>query len=125
VIRSRTHSEQDRGRRSQVDDTKFDSIARMYGAGASRRNLLKGIFGLGGGMVAAVALSGGTDAARRGYGGPSGPGVPNDLQICPALGCCAMCSPYLPVIGQFVTCVQQQGLACQYCADHAGGCRLI
>jgi hypothetical protein len=108
-----------------VDDSLFYSIARMYCGGASRRKLLKGILGLGGGMVAAVALSGGSEAARRGYGGPSGPGVPNDLQICPALGCCAMCSPYLPVIGQFVTCVQQQGLSCQYCADHAGGCRLI
>src|SRR3954451_15256538 len=93
-------------RRSLVDCTKFDALSKTYGSGTSRRALLKGILGLGGGLLAGSTLAGRTEAARRGYRGPIAPLEPNDLQICPALGCCAMCVQSIPVMGQFVSCVQ-------------------
>ena len=49
-----------------MDDRRFDSLAKSFASGASRRSVLKGILGLGGGALAGgIALEGDADAARR------------------------------------------------------------
>ena len=53
-----------------MDDRRFDALIRAFGQGGSRRALLKGLLGLGG-VTAAGAVLHDTEAARRGYSGPS------------------------------------------------------
>lgn len=108
-----------------MDDARFDSIAKACGSATNRRALLRGMVALAGGLLAGGVLTSSASAARRGYNGPDAPAEPNDISICPAVGCCASCVQSIPVIAQFVGCVQQQGLSCQYCAEHTNGCRLI
>ena len=49
-----------------MDDRRFDSLVKSFASGGSRRSMLKGVHGLGGGALAGGALlAGETDAARR------------------------------------------------------------
>jgi hypothetical protein len=54
-----------------MDDQRFDSIARKLASSSSRRIALKGLLGIGGISVAGMAGYDRTDAARRGFSGPS------------------------------------------------------
>lgn len=49
-----------------MDNRRFDALVRSLATGANRRQLLRGMLGLGGGAIAAGTLFGGeVDAARR------------------------------------------------------------
>jgi hypothetical protein len=48
-----------------MDDRRFDSLIRQFGSGGSRRQLLKGFFGLGGVLVAGSLRPSELRAARR------------------------------------------------------------
>jgi hypothetical protein len=72
-----------------MDDQRFDSIARELASSSSRRRALKGFLGIGAVTVAGLAGYGHTDAARRGFSGPSLPLTPTpvcvaDGNTCPA-----------------------------------------
>jgi hypothetical protein len=56
-----------------VDDRKFDWLAKGLAEGRSRRSLIKTLFGIGAGMAAGAGALGATDAARRGFSGPTVP----------------------------------------------------
>lgn len=47
-----------------MDDRRFDALARSLASGANRRQMLKGLLGLGGGAIAGATLHA-ADAARR------------------------------------------------------------
>ena len=65
-----------------MDDRRFDSLVRTMASGRSRRQVLRGLFGLGAGSVAAATFAGGADAARRGYSGPNVPLPPSCYNTC-------------------------------------------
>lgn len=71
---------------------------------------------------AALCASTRTSRSRRNY-----PGACEIGQIfrLPGAGLLRLLPPVDPVIAQFVGCVQQQGLSCQYCAEQMNGYRLI
>jgi len=48
-----------------MDDRRFDSLTRSLASGSSRRQVLKGLLGLGGAAAAAGSLASEADAARR------------------------------------------------------------
>jgi hypothetical protein len=82
-----------------VEDRRFDAIARSLASGTSRRQVLKGLLGLGAGTVAVTSAASVTDAARRGYPGPSFPAPPGDSctphcpeNYCGGDGCGGQCS---------------------------------
>jgi hypothetical protein len=57
-----------------MDDRDFDRFSRSLASGRSRRALLKGALGLGAAALTGVAWSQrGTEAARRGFSGPTFP----------------------------------------------------
>lgn len=57
-----------------MDDRRFDRMTRTLAGETNRRDLLRRVLGVAGAGGIAVALSArGTDAARRGYSGPSIP----------------------------------------------------
>jgi hypothetical protein len=78
-----------------MDDRRFDSIARSLASGASRRQVLKGALGLGAG-AATLVLTNDADAARRGYPGlpwVSPPCRPScDGSTCGDDGCGGLCA---------------------------------
>jgi hypothetical protein len=53
-----------------MDDRRFDNLARALSRGSSRRSILRGLLGLGG-LAAGAAVIADTDAARRGFSGPT------------------------------------------------------
>jgi hypothetical protein len=54
-----------------MDDRRFDGLTRALATGRNRREVMKGLLGIGAGAVAGGALFGqGTEAARRGFSGP-------------------------------------------------------
>ncbi len=65
-----------------MDDRRFDSLVRTMASGASRRQVLKGLLGLGAGSVGAAVVAGGADAARRGYSGPNVQPPPSCYNTC-------------------------------------------
>jgi hypothetical protein len=59
-----------------MDDRRFDTLARALAGTHNRRDLLKRLLGMGAGAAAVVALPGhATEAARRGFSGPTFPTV--------------------------------------------------
>lgn len=90
-----------------MDDRRFDSLTRQAGAG-NRRGFLKVLLGLGGAAVTSAVLLVDTDAARRGFSGPSlpmptptptpPPCTPQSSNYCGVSGTCCpegqWCSPY-------------------------------
>ena len=53
-----------------MDDHRFDALTRSLASGRNRRDVVKGLLGIGAGALVAGALSGQkTEAARRGFGG--------------------------------------------------------
>ena len=70
-----------------MDDRRFDSLARSLAAGRSRREVIKGMLGLGGAAVAGIALaSDDAQAARRGFSGPTLP-TPTCVPQCAGAVC--------------------------------------
>lgn len=66
-----------------MDDRRFDGLVRSFGAGCSRKTLLKGLLGVGFTVSAASLLSpGDTEAARRGFSGPRFPTPPPCVPVC-------------------------------------------
>lgn len=53
-----------------MDDRRFDALTRRLGQNGSRRSLLRSLIGLGG-LAATGAVLRDTEAARRGFSGPS------------------------------------------------------
>ena len=98
----------------QMDDRQFDALVRSLAAGRSRRQVLKGMLGLGGAAAAtAAALPDQADAARRGYSGPKFPTacVPNcDGTTCGANGCGGTCP-----CRQGLVCISGTGLCAWPC----------
>lgn len=81
-----------------MEEHRFDAMTRSLASGQNRRQILKGILGLGGAAVASVATLGRTKAARRGY---SGPAIPYNLcnchgKTCGSNGCGGSCGPCEP-----------------------------
>src|SRR5215207_5722521 len=67
------HRRTSRGR-ELMDDRRFDTFVRSLAVGHTRRDVLKRLLGVGTGAVAVVALPGhATEAARRGFSGPTFP----------------------------------------------------
>ena len=54
-----------------MDDRRFDALTRRLGTLSSRRSALKALVGLGGLLTTGAVIHGQTDAARRGFSGPS------------------------------------------------------
>lgn len=107
-----------------MDDRRFDSIARSLASGTNRRQILKGLLGLGAGSIVATVTVTETDAARRGYSGPSTPNGPEyETKVCPRPSCCAMCPTDFSVLNQFAICVLRTSQTCAECAQ-AVGCRI-
>jgi hypothetical protein len=106
-----------------MDERGFDALVRSLAAGRSRRQVLKGLLGLGGAAVAtAAALPDDAHAARRGHSGPvfPTPCVPTcDGTTCGANGCGGTCS-----CGRDLLCIPDTGLCGRVCApsDPSGSC---
>jgi len=78
-----------------MDDQRFDSLVRSFASGANRRQILKGVLGLGAGVAgAALTAMDDADAARRGFPGPRiFPCEPQcDGTSCGSNGCGGSCS---------------------------------
>lgn len=60
-----------------MDSSRFDAVARSLAAGTSRRNMLRALLGLGGGMLAAGTF-GPVEAARRPRPTPNAPACPGE-----------------------------------------------
>ena len=99
-----------------MDDQRFDSITRKLASGTSRRAALKGLLGIGGVAVAGLAGSGQTDAARRGFSGPSFSLTPTPICVAngntcpedpadPSLCCSGYCCKFIHDPGPGVCCV--------------------
>ncbi len=80
VYDARTHSRQRISTSSYswrmwtMDDRRFDSLSRALASTHNRRDLLKRVLGMGAGAAAVVALPRhATEAARRGFSGPTFP----------------------------------------------------
>jgi hypothetical protein len=102
-----------------MDDRKFDTLTRQAGAG-NRRGFLKVLLGLGGTAVISAALLGDTDAARRGFSGPS---LPSPTPTPPPPSCTPDSPNYCGVSG---TCCPE-GQDCTpsgCCASGEGACWL-
>jgi hypothetical protein len=104
-----------------MDDRRFDSLVRSLAAGRSRREILKGVLGLGGAAVVGAAVaSNHAEAARRGFSGPRFPTpcVPQcDGATCGGDGCGGTCGDCLG--GQ--TCFE--GVCFNSCDPNGGpGC---
>lgn len=70
-----------------MDDRGFDSIVRSLALGTSRRKLIKGVLGLGGGVVAGAAVfENNAEAARRGFTKPTLP-PPPCVPVCDGSTC--------------------------------------
>lgn len=84
----------------QMDDRRFDALARSLASASNRRQVLKGLLGLGG-VTAAGAIAPGADAARRPAPTPKPPSCPgqqtwqNGACTCPpnTTGCGPDCCP--------------------------------
>ena len=100
-----------------MDDRRFDALVRSLAVGRSRRQVLRGMLGLGGAaVVTAAALPDDALAARRGYGGPPRPGacVPTcDGTTCGADGCGGTCS-----CGHGLLCIEGAGLCGLLCTGN-------
>lgn len=70
-----------------MDDGRFDAFAVRLGT-VGRRGFLKVLLGLGGAAVTSAVLLVDTDAARRGFSGPSlpMPAPETKVEICHAVG---------------------------------------
>jgi hypothetical protein len=99
-----------------MDDQRFDSIARKLASSTSRRAALKGLLGIGGVAVAGLAGSGQTDAARRGFSGPSFSLTPTPICVAngntcpedpadPSQCCSGYCCKFIHDPGPGVCCV--------------------
>lgn len=56
-----------------MDDRRFDSLVQSLAGIRNRRGILKGLLGVSAGFGAARVAAGETDAARRGFSGPTFP----------------------------------------------------
>ena len=69
---------------ASMDDRRFDWLAKGVAEGRSRRSLLKTLLGVGAGVAVGVPVLGETDAARRGFSGPTAPtAVPTQVPPTP------------------------------------------
>lgn len=78
-----------------MDDQRFDTFVRALASGSNRRQIMKGVFGLGAGaVVGALVATNEADAARRGFPGPRiFPCEPQcDGTTCGSDGCGGTCS---------------------------------
>jgi hypothetical protein len=69
-----------------MDDRRFDAFTRRLGSHSSRRSILKGLLGVGGIAATGAVIHGQTEAARRGFSGPSfpfpSPPTPSPTPVC-------------------------------------------
>jgi hypothetical protein len=72
-----------------MDDRRFDWLTKELAQGRNRRSLLKVALGLGAGIAAGTSALQSTDAARRGFTGPSLPTPTPE----PPVGCASGSSP--------------------------------
>lgn len=106
-----------------MDEKRFDDLAKRVGG--SRRSLLKKMVGLGGAAAVARLSVSQAEAARRGYGGPSGPPPNDDYRFCTlAGGCCIECSLVFWTSASTITrriekCLFEQHRGCHECAEAA------
>lgn len=56
-----------------MDNRHFDELTRALAAAHNRRAVVRGLLGLGAGVLAGAVSVSGTDAARRGFSGPKLP----------------------------------------------------
>jgi hypothetical protein len=59
-----------------TDCRRFDDLTRVLASGFDRRTIVRGMLSLGGAALAGASLTGGAEAARRGYAGPTFPSPP-------------------------------------------------
>jgi hypothetical protein len=79
-----------------MDDRRFDSFVKTVATRSNRRRLLTGMLGLGAGAVVASIATDSTEAARRGFAGPT---LPTPPAMCTSDGdpcsdgseCCSHC----------------------------------
>ncbi len=97
-----------------MDDRRFDAIARKLASSSSRRTALKGLLGIGGVAVAGLVRNGQTEAARRGFSGPTFSFSPTPPPICfadgdacptdPSQCCSSVCCKHIDDPGPGVCC---------------------
>ena len=103
-----------------MDHRRFDSITKQLGSGSSRRSVLKGLLGVGGIAATGLVIHGQTEAARRGFSGPTFPSLhtptptPAPTPTCIAngdpcdifdpAGCCSQCCMRVGQTETFVCC---------------------
>jgi hypothetical protein len=56
-----------------MDNRRFDALVQSFAQRRNRRTVLKSMFGLGASAVAFRGMAGETEAARRGFSGPTFP----------------------------------------------------
>ena len=59
-----------------MDNRRFDELTRVLASGHNRRAVVRGMLGLIGGALAGATVTGGAEAARRGFAGPTFPPTP-------------------------------------------------
>ena len=69
-----------------MDDQRFDSLVRSLASGGSRRQVLKGMLGIGV-VLGGAAATQGADAARRGFAGPTFPTLTPCQPVCVGSTC--------------------------------------
>ena len=90
-----------------MDDRRFDALTRRLGTLSSRRSALKGLVGLGGILTTGAVIHGQTDAARRGFSGPSFFPTPTPTPACAPFG--ELCSFENPGACCSRTCAETGG----------------
>src|SRR5690349_23475868 len=95
--------------RADMEDRRFDTLARAFASGSNRRAMLKGLLGLGVAATAGAAMgSGSAEAARRTTPTPTPPACPGNQHwdgaacVCPDDN--TICGPTCCPNGQSVCC---------------------
>jgi hypothetical protein len=104
-----------------VDDRKFDTLARRLGSAQNRRSLLKGVIGMAGIATAGAFVHGQTNAARRGFSGPTF--FPTEVPTAVPTSDCipAVVSCNLPPTGETVGILRPFMCPFENCCDFCAG----
>ncbi len=113
-----------------MDNQRFDALAKRIGSG-NRRDLLKGLLGLGGIALTGTLLVNDASAARRGYSSPSVPvliGCP-EFSVSDGRGGCRCIGGYQPCSSRnkpdtVAACCHPDGQCCRdgTCRDPGSLC---
>jgi hypothetical protein len=121
-------------REGMMDSRRFDELTRVLASGYDRRAVVRGILGLGTGALGGVVMTGGAEAARRGFSGPKLPTAPpctdglcgDPRESCAEGLVCFESECFIPCAQGTLACpcgdcVIMEGAGLQLCAAVIGG----